>query len=276
MRLVLLVTDTPVVVEGFRSLLAGSENILLEPVPFDTGRLRDHVLSAEPDIVVVDCNRDMSLAVLSGMCSSMPRIPTVLFARNTTPELVYHAQDAGFSCLLDSRCSREQILSTFQRCGYADFAFEGPQGLKLPAFKAVHMTPREGQMVCLLAEGLKNKEIAAYLGISEGTVKVYLSKLFRKVGAKDRFELALFGLKNFLGAPSSRQAPPAQAAKSVEPVSGLSTLVLSESYQAAMHNAVLSPAPGTSPRHSIRPIGRVATRPHWSTVASSAGAVTRP
>jgi len=32
--------------------------------------------------------------------------------------------------------------------------------------------------------------------ISEGTVKVYLSRLFQKVGVKDRFELALFGLKN--------------------------------------------------------------------------------
>ncbi len=45
-------------------------------------------------------------------------------------------------------------------------------------------------------QGLKNKEIAAALGLTEGTVKVYLCKLFQKVGAKDRFELALFGLRN--------------------------------------------------------------------------------
>ena len=43
---------------------------------------------------------------------------------------------------------------------------------------------------------MKNKEIATTLMISEGTVKVYLSRLFQKVGVKDRFELALFGLKN--------------------------------------------------------------------------------
>ena len=51
-------------------------------------------------------------------------------------------------------------------------------------------------MVSLLSQGLKNKEIATTLMISEGTVKVYLSRLFQKVGVKDRFELALFGLKN--------------------------------------------------------------------------------
>ena len=46
------------------------------------------------------------------------------------------------------------------------------------------------------SQGLKNKEIATALTISEGTVKVYLSRLFQKLGVKDRFELALYGLKN--------------------------------------------------------------------------------
>jgi predicted transcriptional regulator len=48
----------------------------------------------------------------------------------------------------------------------------------------------------LLVQGLKNREIAAEMGISEGTVKAYLTTLFEKVGARDRFELALYGLKN--------------------------------------------------------------------------------
>jgi Bacterial regulatory proteins, luxR family len=49
----------------------------------------------------------------------------------------------------------------------------------------------------LVAQGLSNKEIAWSLGITEGTVKVYLSKLFDKVGVADRLELALLALKNF-------------------------------------------------------------------------------
>ena len=43
------------------------------------------------------------------------------------------------------------------------------------------------------------KQIASALGISEGTVKAYLTPLYEKVGARDRFELALFGLKNLGG-----------------------------------------------------------------------------
>jgi DNA-binding CsgD family transcriptional regulator len=60
----------------------------------------------------------------------------------------------------------------------------------------VSLTKRESQLVSLLSQGLKNKEIASTLTISEGTVKVYLSRLFQKVGVKDRFELALYGLRN--------------------------------------------------------------------------------
>ena len=75
--------------------------------------------------------------------------------------------------------------------------------------RTVKLSPREGDLVRLLAQGLKNKEIATVLSISEGTVKVYLSKLFVKTGAKDRLELALFGLRNmqdetFMGSSPAR------------------------------------------------------------------------
>ncbi len=64
----------------------------------------------------------------------------------------------------------------------------------------------------LLSQGLKNKEIAATLFISEGTVKVYLSRLFQKLGVKDRFELALFGLKNMPAGEALIEMPQPRAA----------------------------------------------------------------
>ena len=87
--------------------------------------------------------------------------------------------------------------------------------------RRVALTQREGQLVSLLSQGLKNKEIATTLMISEGTVKVYLSRLFQKVGVKDRFELALFGLKNL----TTGQLPSTdKGARSAMP--GLRSLVL--------------------------------------------------
>ena len=66
-------------------------------------------------------------------------------------------------------------------------------------------------MVSLLAQGLKNKEIAYAMTLSEGTVKVYLSRLFQKVGANDRFDLALYALKNLFFDPAP-DSEPARAA----------------------------------------------------------------
>jgi DNA-binding NarL/FixJ family response regulator len=63
--------------------------------------------------------------------------------------------------------------------------------------RQIHLSPRERQITSLLLQGLPNKEIAWQLGLSPGTVKVYLSRLFYKVGVADRYELALLALRNF-------------------------------------------------------------------------------
>jgi DNA-binding CsgD family transcriptional regulator len=93
--------------------------------------------------------------------------------------------------------------------------------------RRVALTQREGQLVSLLSQGLKNKEIATMLTISEGTVKVYLSRLFQKVGVKDRFELALFGLKNL----TTGQLPVGEKGQRLGPgaMPGLRSLVLERS-----------------------------------------------
>ena len=53
------------------------------------------------------------------------------------------------------------------------------------------MTPRERELVDLVRQGLRNREIAARLGVTEGTVKVYLHAIFDKLGVATRTELAI-------------------------------------------------------------------------------------
>ena len=93
--------------------------------------------------------------------------------------------------------------------------------------KRIALTRREGQLVTLLAQGLKNKEIASMLLISEGTVKVYLSRLFQKLGVKDRFELALYGLKNLTGGQGALDRQPLEkTAGELPQLQGLRALVM--------------------------------------------------
>ena len=90
-------------------------------------------------------------------------------------------------------CSGEEFL---QHVRAVARGFEAFEELSPERTTKVPLTRRESQVISLLAQGLRNKEIANCLGLSEGTVKSYLVSLFRKVGARDRFELAILGLKN--------------------------------------------------------------------------------
>ncbi len=69
-----------------------------------------------------------------------------------------------------------------------------------------HLTKREGDLMHLIASGLSNKEMGYRLGIGVGTVKVYLSRLFRKLGVSDRYELALISLRHGGGTTESTLA----------------------------------------------------------------------
>jgi len=57
------------------------------------------------------------------------------------------------------------------------------------------LTPREQQVVELVEQGLKNKDIGASMGIRPGTVKIHLKHIFEKTGIHGRYGLALSGLR---------------------------------------------------------------------------------
>jgi DNA-binding NarL/FixJ family response regulator len=68
------------------------------------------------------------------------------------------------------------------------------------------LTPREMQVVALLVQGCKNREIALHLGTREQVVKNYLRNIYKKTGASDRLELALFTTQNRILAAAAAQA----------------------------------------------------------------------
>jgi DNA-binding NarL/FixJ family response regulator len=58
------------------------------------------------------------------------------------------------------------------------------------------LTPREEQVVALVAEGLSNRQVAVELNLSEHTVKKYLFRIFDKLGISSRVELVLYAINN--------------------------------------------------------------------------------
>jgi DNA-binding NarL/FixJ family response regulator len=68
---------------------------------------------------------------------------------------------------------------------------ERTRQVKERASRAPSLTPRERELIDLVRQGLRNRDIAAQLGVTEGTVKVYLHAIFDKLGVDNRTELAM-------------------------------------------------------------------------------------
>lgn len=74
----------------------------------------------------------------------------------------------------------------------------------MPAKKIAELTKRENEIIALVAEGLKNKEIAERLCISSATVRHHLSAIFAKLDVRDRLKLVIFAFHQGLVDPSEK------------------------------------------------------------------------
>jgi DNA-binding CsgD family transcriptional regulator len=138
----------------------------------------------------------------------------VLWVRSISTELAYQAMELGVRGVLRKTLAPDLLLKCLTKVCEGELWFDKNLTASFLSAKMVALTKRESQLVALLSQGLKNKEIASTLQISEGTVKVYLSRLFQKVGVKDRFELALYGLRNLQNMTGEAASEPAGHLKS--------------------------------------------------------------
>ncbi len=157
-----------------------------------------------PDVILVDLTPEITLGLISILRKTAPNARLILWARSFSEELRYQAREIGVVGFLQRSTTKEEFArSLLDLAGGADLsATQNPANSK-----TVFLTNREGQLVTLLTQGLRNKEIAACIGVTEGTVRIYLSRLFAKLGARDRFEAAVFGLKNAYCGQASWDGP---------------------------------------------------------------------
>jgi DNA-binding NarL/FixJ family response regulator len=132
----------------------------------------------------------------------------VLWARELSTELAHQAVEMGVRGFLSTTASPVHFRECLQIAARGELWMESSLTMNLLNNRPVSLSKRQSELVGLLTQGLKNKEIGAALGISEGTVKAYLTTLYEKVGARDRFELALFGLKNMGGRENASAGGP--------------------------------------------------------------------
>jgi DNA-binding NarL/FixJ family response regulator len=199
---VLLCANEPILAEGLRRILENVPGLELAGCCPKLEDLREQVEAIQPDILLVDLSADVTFSVLSGLREAVSTSRIVLWVHAISTELALQSMSLGVRGILRRTLPVETLIRCLMRVNEGELWFEKALTDSIMTAHSYSLTRREGQLVALLSQGLKNKEIAYQLSISEGTVKVYMSRLFQKLGVKDRFELALYGLKNL--APGSR------------------------------------------------------------------------
>ena len=250
MARVLLYTDEHVLARGFTTILSTAPGFDTVSVCHSTAELAGAIQTYRPDVVLIDLTPDVTFGILTQLQSDQPNCRLVLWVRTISTELAYQAMELGVRGVLRKTLPPELLIKCLGKVSEGELWFDKTLTASFLSAKMVALTKRESQLVSLLSQGLKNKEIASTLTISEGTVKVYLSRLFQKVGVKDRFELALYGLRNLQnmsGEPSALNPTPQQmmvgGPKRPDQMQWLRSLVLEKPAEKA-----IDPAAFWSPR----------------------------
>ena len=212
----LVADDQEVVREGFAALLGTQDDMTVVARAADGAEAV--TLSAEhgPDVVLMD----VRMPVMDGIEATRriaetgdngPRI--LILTTFDLDDYVYDALQAGASGFLLKDVPAETLFDavrvvaagdallapTITRRLIAEFARMRPRQVKPDSLEA--LTPRETEILGLVAEGLSNREIATRLVLSDETVKTHVSHVLRKLGLRDRAQAVVIAYESGLVVP---------------------------------------------------------------------------
>jgi len=198
---ILLYSGEPMLAEGLHDILRSAGGFEWLPPCFSLASLVETAASHLPDLLVLELTSEVTYAALRDLRRRAGSAAILLWVSSISTELAFQAMSLGVRGILRRTLGVELQVKCLRKVAEGELWFEKSLTDGFLGARGVSLTHRESQLVSLLAQGMRNREIADTLMITEGSVKVYLSRLYQKLGVKDRFELALYGIKNFGSSP---------------------------------------------------------------------------
>src|SRR5215472_9609779 len=218
---IVVADDHPIFRDGLCRLLALEDDFEVVAQASDGQQVLEILQQMEPDILLLD----LKMPGLDGL-ATLQRLQA---ARNKTRVIVLTASDdknefvqamkLGTSGIVLKQTATELLIKSIRKVHAGEIwldshttaavirqfvAAEEPAAPPMPAAPPTRererspLSQREREIVALVAQGFKNKEMAEKMFISEQTVKNHLHNIFDKLGVSDRLELALYAIHNNL------------------------------------------------------------------------------
>jgi DNA-binding NarL/FixJ family response regulator len=186
-------------VAGLRSELRKQGSLDLMPPFGSIDMFLANVAGGTPDIILLELPSCGLLTALHQLRLKAPHADIVLLVDFASPELAIRAVQAGVRGILRKALPADLQVKCLLKVKAGELWIEKARAVPAPKVAVPDMTGAQSDLLRAVAQGLKDSEIAAALGITVGAVKLQLTSLFRQLGVKDRFELALFGLTGGIG-----------------------------------------------------------------------------
>jgi DNA-binding NarL/FixJ family response regulator len=216
---ILIADSHPIVREGLSAVLSAEPDMTIVGQGQDGMETLELVDTTDPDVILMELKlpRMEGLVVLRNLAARSHRAKVLLFTGSEDREEFVEAMKLGCAGILTKSSAPGLIAKSIRKVNEGEiwldanttaavirqFAMPSETAMaaglegKAPRGRA-QLSQREREIIVLIAQGYKNKEIAEKMFITEQTVKNHLHNVFDKLGVSDRLELALYAIHNSL------------------------------------------------------------------------------
>ena len=188
--------------QGLKSLLKSEREVTVVGETDHVGDLAAILADTPCDLLLLDLQMERS--VLGDIEALSARVPIIVLTASEIPADAVAAIRSGARAVVFKRFAVETLMDAIRTVAGGEVwmpaSLQTHMASQLRAPAAGALSPREEDVLRHVALGLRNAEIAERLSISEETVKTHLNRIFRKLGVRDRVELALHAAR--AGVPS--------------------------------------------------------------------------
>lgn len=210
---VVVVDDHTLLREGLCTILNMEEDISVIGEAGNGHEAIEEAKKVKPDIILMDINMpEMNgIDATRKIKESFPEIKIIALTLHDDDQYVFEMVRAGAKGYVLKDVESQELIETIRKVNKGESMMTARVTSKLlDEFNRLssrknernkrdellpQLTQREKEILCLIARGMSNRQIAAELYISEKTVKNHISSLFRKVNVADRTQAALLAIK---------------------------------------------------------------------------------
>jgi DNA-binding NarL/FixJ family response regulator len=216
---VLVVDDDDLMRAGLKAVLSSDETVQVTGEAADGREAVERVRELGPDVVLMDVRMpDLDgIAATREVIAAAPEVKVVILTTFEQDDYIFGALHAGASGFLLKRTSPEELLAAIHTVAAGD-SLLSPSVTRVVIDRVAHqptpnlgesdrladLTPREREVLELVARGLSNGEIAAQLVIEESTVKTHVKRILMKLDLRDRIQAVIFAYESGLTQPGPK------------------------------------------------------------------------